>query len=187
MVTLLALGAGCHTRTAADPSQEERAAREVEQGDDETQGGDGKGADDESKGSKDSDGKGSDGKGSDGKHSDGKGAAHPAAAGGSAAGGSKERAAGSATSKPKGDGEGGQGHDGVDPEDIEVSTSPQGLLKPGAEDQVRQKLGVDKGAGMGSALRKFQREHDLPATGMVDHETVIKLGLEPSDIFEKAD
>jgi len=70
-------------------------------------------------------------------------------------------------------------------EDIDVATSPQGLLQPGALDKVREKLGLSKGEGTDAALRRFQREHDLPATGMLDHETVEKLGLSPDEIFEK--
>jgi hypothetical protein len=172
-VTLLALASACHTRSAADPSQEEKAAQQAEGGDD----------------SSDEDGKDGDGKDDDGKD-DGKAgaskdddtAAHQASP---ASAGEKESSGKSAAGTAKSDGK--DGKDGeIDPDDIEVSTSAQGLLKPGAEDRIREKLGVDKGKGMRSALQKFQREHQLPATGMIDHETVIKLGFEPSDIWERA-
>jgi hypothetical protein len=73
-----------------------------------------------------------------------------------------------------------------DPESIPVSTSDQGLLKPGAEKAVIDKLGVKSKDGLRAALQKFQRSHDLPATGMLDHETVKVLGLNPEDIFERA-
>lgn len=73
-----------------------------------------------------------------------------------------------------------------DPEDIEVATSAKGLLEPGAEDQVRERLGVPKGEGYRGALMRFQREHDLPATGILDHETAEALGLNPSEIFASA-
>lgn len=69
--------------------------------------------------------------------------------------------------------------------DIDVATTPQGLLKPGAQDKVREKLGLGKNDDVNTALRRFQREHDLPATGMLDHETAERLGLAPDDIFEK--
>ena len=35
-------------------------------------------------------------------------------------------------------------------------------------------------------LRRFQRAHDLPATGVADHETVKRLGLDPDQIFRQA-
>lgn len=73
-----------------------------------------------------------------------------------------------------------------DPEDIEVATSAKGLLEPGAEDKVRERLGVPKGEGYRGALMRFQREHDLPATGILDHETAEALGLNPSEIFASA-
>lgn len=73
-----------------------------------------------------------------------------------------------------------------DPEDIPVATSTGGLLKPGAEKTVRDKLGVKGKGGMRAALQKFQRSKDLPATGMLDHETARELGLDPDDIFERA-
>lgn len=76
---------------------------------------------------------------------------------------------------------------GEDPNEIPVASSPSGLLKPGAEDKVRDRLGV--GAGDGSlrqALQKYQKEHDLPATGIVDQRTVEALGLDPDDVFERA-
>jgi Putative peptidoglycan binding domain len=35
------------------------------------------------------------------------------------------------------------------------------------------------------ALRRLQEESDLPATGLPDHETVRKLGLDPDEVFAK--
>jgi hypothetical protein len=75
-----------------------------------------------------------------------------------------------------------------DPGEIPVASAPSGLMKPGAEQTVRDKLGV-KGGGGGSlreALQKFQKEHDLPATGLLDRRTTEALGLDPDDIFERA-
>jgi hypothetical protein len=61
------------------------------------------------------------------------------------------------------------------------------LLKPGAEQKVRDKLGVKAGGGsLRAALSKFQKEHDLPATGILDQRTAESLGLDPDDIFERA-
>jgi hypothetical protein len=74
-----------------------------------------------------------------------------------------------------------------DPERVPVASSPAGLLKPGAEDKVREKLGVkQKGEDLRPALQRFQRAHDLPATGILDHQTVKELGLDPDDVFERA-
>jgi hypothetical protein len=74
-----------------------------------------------------------------------------------------------------------------DPHEVPVSTSPRGLLKPGAEQKVRERLGSKgKSGSLRQALQQFQRSRDLPATGMLDHETVKELGLDPDDIFERA-
>lgn len=76
------------------------------------------------------------------------------------------------------------------PEDVPVSTSPAGLLAPGADDKIRDKLAAAgfaaKGKSTDEALRRFQRANDLPATGIPDHETVKKLGLDPNDVFRVA-
>jgi hypothetical protein len=72
-----------------------------------------------------------------------------------------------------------------DPGEIPVASSPGGLLKPGAEEKVRAKLGVE-GSSMRGALQKFQKEHDLPATGILDQRTAEALGLDADDIFERA-
>lgn len=74
-----------------------------------------------------------------------------------------------------------------DPERVPVASSPAGLLKPGADEKVREKLGVKKkGEDLRPALQRFQREHDLPATGILDHRTAKELGLDPDDVFERA-
>ena len=74
-----------------------------------------------------------------------------------------------------------------DPERVPVASSPAGLLKPGADEKVREKLGVkEKGEDLRPALQRFQREHDLPATGILDHATAKELGLDPDDVFERA-
>jgi len=74
-----------------------------------------------------------------------------------------------------------------DPGEIPVASSASGLLKPGAEQTVRDKLGVKAGGGsLREALQKFQKEHDLPATGILDQRTTEALGLDPDDVFERA-
>jgi hypothetical protein len=76
------------------------------------------------------------------------------------------------------------------PGEVPVSTSPAGLLAPGADDKVRDKLAAAGYAADGrstqEALRRFQKANDLPATGVADHETVKKLGLDPAQIFRAA-
>lgn len=73
-----------------------------------------------------------------------------------------------------------------------LAADPLGLLNPGAEQQIHDKLsagGFMKDNPNGptqAALRRFQAEHDLPATGAADHETIRRLGLNPDDLFRKA-
>lgn len=160
---VLALATACfHAKEVADPSQEERASQqgsEEEKSAKEEAGTDGK------------DSENADAPSEKGPPSEKKASAKP------------EPSANRAASDEKGDGK--QGEDAIDPEDIPVASSPHGLLKPGADEKVREKLGVPKQGGMRKELMNFQREHDLPATGMLDHETVEKLGLDPKDIFQK--
>lgn len=75
-----------------------------------------------------------------------------------------------------------------DPEHVPVATSAEGLLAPGAEGKVRAKLGLPaSGPGLRDGLISFQRSHDLPATGVIDHATAKALGLDPGDVFERAE
>jgi hypothetical protein len=69
-----------------------------------------------------------------------------------------------------------------------LGTSANALLQPGAEHQVREKLGLpEHGGSLNQAVMKFQREHDLPATGVLDHTTARALGLDPEQIFRKSE
>jgi hypothetical protein len=78
-------------------------------------------------------------------------------------------------------------------QDIAISTSPGALLKPGAAKLIQEKLSQDGDlegdassdldARARAALAKFQRRHDLPATGIPDDATVRKLGLAPETVF----
>lgn len=77
-------------------------------------------------------------------------------------------------------------------QNISISTSPDALLKPGAAKIIQEKLSKDgdfdgdassDDGRARAALAKFQRRHDLPATGIPDDATVRKLGLKPDDIF----
>ncbi len=72
-----------------------------------------------------------------------------------------------------------------------VAALPEGLLKPGAAQKIRDKLSEgglirDGKTSTEAALRRFQGSHDLPTTGIPDHETIRKLGLNPDDVFRKA-
>jgi Putative peptidoglycan binding domain len=169
-VAPVALALACtHARTAADAQQEERAATEA--------GSEAEPSGDEARGSGSDEAKRED-------TTDEKSGTDTPSSGSSGASAAAREGAGK-------DGKDGKerGDDASDPaaaKDIDVATAPEALLQPGAGDKVRQKLGLAEGSGsMTAALRRFQREHDLPATGVLDHETVEKLGLSPDEIFEK--
>ena len=78
------------------------------------------------------------------------------------------------------------------PHKTPVPESPNDLLAPGAEDQIRTKLVEggyldDSGSkSLEAGLRKFQSAKDLPVTGIPDHETVRRLGLDPDKSFRRA-
>jgi hypothetical protein len=79
-----------------------------------------------------------------------------------------------------------------------IATGPVGLLRPDALRQIQEKL-VSSGkleqahtpgaldAPTRKALREFQSENELPATGAPDDATVAKLGLAPAEVFRSAD
>lgn len=78
-----------------------------------------------------------------------------------------------------------------EPKSIPVVAHAEGLLKPGAEQRIRDKLSeggwlAERKASTDAALRRFQDSHDLPATGMPDHQTIRMLGLNPDEVFRKA-
>jgi hypothetical protein len=81
---------------------------------------------------------------------------------------------------------------GERPKTTPLAQAPEGLLTPGAEQKIHDKLSAggfakkDENASTGAALRRFQAAHDLPSTGVPDHETVRRLGLNPDDLFRKA-
>ena len=79
-------------------------------------------------------------------------------------------------------------------DDLPLTTSPAALLKPGAVKTIQERLARDGllpadqetgelDAATRAALARFQRAHDLPATGGVDNATTEKLGLHPDDVF----
>jgi Putative peptidoglycan binding domain len=83
-----------------------------------------------------------------------------------------------------------------DAADTTIATSPGGLLVPGAAHRIQEKLAarglLDGTSPSGEldgptrqALRRFQHDSDLPATGVPDDETVRKLGLAPESVFKR--
>jgi hypothetical protein len=78
----------------------------------------------------------------------------------------------------------------------QVPAAPNALLQPGAAAQIQRAL-VDRGfltgdykndeldGPTGVALRRFQSNEDLPATGIPDAETAKHLGLDPDRLFTK--
>jgi peptidoglycan hydrolase-like protein with peptidoglycan-binding domain len=77
---------------------------------------------------------------------------------------------------------------------IPVASTPQGLMKDGAEKQIQLKL-KHKGLLTAAqctgqldmttrqALRTFQKAEGLPTTGLPSYETVVHLGLDLDSIF----
>jgi hypothetical protein len=97
--------------------------------------------------------------------------------------------------KPRTEGgarEGGGTHD-ADRKGVPVVTAPGDLMKPGAEEKIREKLVAEgclagdakRADAMKEAIRRCQTAHDLPATGVADHATVKALGLDPDRIFRQ--
>ena len=79
-------------------------------------------------------------------------------------------------------------------EGMTLATSPAGLLQPGAAEKLQARLARAGMLGQGeqtgdldaatrAALERFQKKHDLPATGEPDDATVRVLGLAPDEIF----
>ena len=70
-----------------------------------------------------------------------------------------------------------------------LAASPSELMEPGSQQKISQALkskGVVaqdvRGEQLSAALRKFQQSQGLAATGFPDHETLLRLGLEPKEI-----
>jgi len=83
-----------------------------------------------------------------------------------------------------------------DPSATPVASSASGLLEPGAEQQIRDKLVArgfmdapakgDPSPSLRAPLERFQDANNLPATGTPDAETIRKLGLDPEAVLRKA-
>ncbi len=80
---------------------------------------------------------------------------------------------------------------------VPLATSPASLLRPGAAAILQDKL-IGRGlldpsdrsqeldGKTEKALRDFQRDQGLPATGTPDDLTVRKLGLDPASVFRSS-
>lgn len=77
---------------------------------------------------------------------------------------------------------------------IPVASTPQGLMREGAEKKLQERLrdkkllSADQRSGQldpdtRAALRRFQKQEGLPTTGLPSYETVDKLGLDLDTIF----
>jgi len=79
---------------------------------------------------------------------------------------------------------------------IPVASTPQGLMREGAEKKLQERL-RDKGLlaanqlsgqldpDTRAALRTFQKQEGLPTTGLPSYETVDRLGLDLDTIFHR--
>jgi hypothetical protein len=76
-----------------------------------------------------------------------------------------------------------------------VPRTPAAALEPGQLRQIQRRLAERKLLGAHDegtldeptrqALRRLQRQEDLPETGLPDSETVRKLGLDPDQVFAR--
>lgn len=85
-------------------------------------------------------------------------------------------------------------------ETVPVASAPSQLLEEGALKDLQRKLQTAGMLSQGNehvtgrwdapteqALRRFQRENDLPATGMPDRASADALGLDPDELFKRAE
>jgi len=71
-----------------------------------------------------------------------------------------------------------------------LAASPSELMQPGSQKKISQALHSKgfadrddlKGEQLSAALRKFQQSEGLAATGFADHETLLRLGLDPKEV-----
>ena len=69
-----------------------------------------------------------------------------------------------------------------------VGTTPSSILRSDGTRKIQKALGVAASGQLDDptrkALERFQRRHELAATGLHDLETVEKLGLNTNDVFQ---
>lgn len=76
-----------------------------------------------------------------------------------------------------------------------VAADPTSLMLPGSETKIQNAL-KEKGylrsasgeldAPTSAAIRRFQRDQQLPETGAPDRETLRRLGVDPQDVYRTA-
>jgi hypothetical protein len=80
---------------------------------------------------------------------------------------------------------------------LPLATTPAELLVPGAIEKIQDALAargyLDPSAKRGhldvataGSIRRFQSDQDIARTGIPDHETVRRLGLDPDALFRRA-
>ena len=73
-----------------------------------------------------------------------------------------------------------------------LAASPSELMQPGSQKKISEALKskgfADRddltGEPLSAALRKFQQSEGLAATGFADHETLLRLGLDPKEFVD---
>jgi peptidoglycan hydrolase-like protein with peptidoglycan-binding domain len=71
-----------------------------------------------------------------------------------------------------------------------LAASPSELMQPGSQEKIARALKskgvVDRddvrGEQLTAAVRKFQESQGLAATGFPDHETLLRLGIDPKEV-----
>jgi hypothetical protein len=71
-----------------------------------------------------------------------------------------------------------------------LAASPSELMEPGSQEKIARALkgkGIVerddiRGEQLSAALRKFQESQGLAATGFADHETLLRLGIDPKEV-----
>jgi hypothetical protein len=76
-----------------------------------------------------------------------------------------------------------------------LAASPSELLQPGARQKLAEALRTRgfldsndaKGEQLSAGLRKFQESEGLAATGFPDHESLLRLGIDPKEVDRSLD
>jgi hypothetical protein len=71
-----------------------------------------------------------------------------------------------------------------------LAASPSELMEPGSQEKIAKALKAKgvverddvRGEQLSDGLRKFQQSQGLAATGFADHETLLRLGIDPKEV-----
>ena len=71
-----------------------------------------------------------------------------------------------------------------------LAASPSELMEPGSQQKIARALKAKgvverddiRGEQLSAAVRRFQQSQGLAATGFADHETLLRLGIEPKEV-----